>query len=158
MRYRKLRIAWSVGCGIACVLLIALWVRSRHWYDETYFSVAWQKVSLSSSYGAIGVAIYVGGADLIPSGIESSWFKDLNASGIESPWRFSCSRQPIGAAAQPFVYYIGVPHWFGVLVFAALAAVTVPWKLVSWRLTTRTLLIATTLVAVVLGLVVYAVR
>ena len=28
MRFRKLRIAWSVGCGIVCVLLIVLWVRS----------------------------------------------------------------------------------------------------------------------------------
>ena len=28
MRFRKLRIAWSVACGIACVLLIVLWVRS----------------------------------------------------------------------------------------------------------------------------------
>jgi hypothetical protein len=28
MRYRKLRIAWSVACAIACLLLMALWVRS----------------------------------------------------------------------------------------------------------------------------------
>ena len=28
MRFRKLRIAWSVVWGIACVLLIVLWVRS----------------------------------------------------------------------------------------------------------------------------------
>src|ERR1043165_4216803 len=28
MRFRKLRITWSALCGIACVLLIALWVRS----------------------------------------------------------------------------------------------------------------------------------
>src|ERR1043165_6999457 len=28
MRFRKLRIAWSVFWGIACVLLIVLWVRS----------------------------------------------------------------------------------------------------------------------------------
>src|SRR6266480_4470373 len=28
MIIRKLRVAWSVFCGIACVLLIALWVRS----------------------------------------------------------------------------------------------------------------------------------
>jgi hypothetical protein len=27
MRFRKLRIAWSVICGIACVLLIVLWVQ-----------------------------------------------------------------------------------------------------------------------------------
>src|SRR6476660_6623621 len=28
MKFRKLRIAWSAVWGIACVLLIALWVRS----------------------------------------------------------------------------------------------------------------------------------
>jgi uncharacterized SAM-binding protein YcdF (DUF218 family) len=33
MRYRKLRIAWSVVCGIACVLLVVLWVRSQSLYD-----------------------------------------------------------------------------------------------------------------------------
>ena len=30
---RYLRIAFSVMCGIACVLLIALWVRSYWWAD-----------------------------------------------------------------------------------------------------------------------------
>src|SRR5258705_7220858 len=34
MRFRNLRIAWSVGCGIACVLLIVLWVRSYWWADN----------------------------------------------------------------------------------------------------------------------------
>jgi hypothetical protein len=28
MRFRKLRIAWSTTCVIACVLLLVLWVRS----------------------------------------------------------------------------------------------------------------------------------
>jgi hypothetical protein len=28
MRFRKLRIAWSVVCAVACVLLTVLWVRS----------------------------------------------------------------------------------------------------------------------------------
>jgi hypothetical protein len=36
MTFRKLRIAWSVGCGIACVLLIALWVRS---YSDSLMAV-----------------------------------------------------------------------------------------------------------------------
>jgi hypothetical protein len=35
MRFRKLRIAWSVGCGIACVLLIVLWVRSIQ-HDDVF--------------------------------------------------------------------------------------------------------------------------
>src|SRR3954471_23472340 len=29
MRFRKLRIAWSVVWGLACVLLVVLWVRSH---------------------------------------------------------------------------------------------------------------------------------
>src|SRR3954454_13968040 len=31
LRFKKLRIAWSAFCGVACVLLLALWVRS-YWY------------------------------------------------------------------------------------------------------------------------------
>jgi hypothetical protein len=31
MKYRKLRIAWSVGCGVLCLLLIALCARSYSW-------------------------------------------------------------------------------------------------------------------------------
>src|ERR1041385_2708148 len=33
MRFRKLRIAWSVVWGLACVLLIVLWVRS-YWRGD----------------------------------------------------------------------------------------------------------------------------
>ena len=33
MRFRKLRIGWSAGCVLACVVLIALWVRSYWRYD-----------------------------------------------------------------------------------------------------------------------------
>src|SRR3954451_7738148 len=33
MKFRKLRIAWSVFWGVAAVLLIALWVRSYWWSD-----------------------------------------------------------------------------------------------------------------------------
>src|SRR6187431_2373803 len=33
MRFRQLRIAWSVVWGVAAVLLIVLWVRSYWWID-----------------------------------------------------------------------------------------------------------------------------
>jgi hypothetical protein len=36
MKFKKLRIAWSVGWGLACVLLIALWVRSYTWMDSVH--------------------------------------------------------------------------------------------------------------------------
>lgn len=34
MKYRKLRIAWSVAWGVACLLLIALWVRSYSYKEQ----------------------------------------------------------------------------------------------------------------------------
>src|SRR4051794_21674641 len=37
MSFRELRIAWSVGCAIACVLLIVLWVRS--YYSEDILNI-----------------------------------------------------------------------------------------------------------------------
>ena len=33
MKYRKLRIAWSVVFGILCLLLVAWWVRGYWWHD-----------------------------------------------------------------------------------------------------------------------------
>src|ERR1700712_4224431 len=37
MKYRKLRIAWSVGFGSVAVLLIVLWVRSYSWHDTIIY-------------------------------------------------------------------------------------------------------------------------
>jgi hypothetical protein len=31
MKFRNLRIAWSIMCGIACVLMIVLWIWSFRW-------------------------------------------------------------------------------------------------------------------------------
>ena len=39
MKYRKLRIAWSIGCGMLCLLLIVLWVRS---YSKKRSSLSWR--------------------------------------------------------------------------------------------------------------------
>src|SRR4051812_39587288 len=36
MRFRKLRIAWSVFWGLAAALLIVLWVRSYWWTDTVW--------------------------------------------------------------------------------------------------------------------------
>ena len=40
MKYRKLRIAFSAACLIACVLLIVLWVRSYWRFDQFIHSVS----------------------------------------------------------------------------------------------------------------------
>jgi hypothetical protein len=58
MRLRKLRIAWSVGWGLACVLLIVLWVRSYSWEDALVYSNAKQHTfSCDSARGLLKVVL-----------------------------------------------------------------------------------------------------
>src|SRR5262245_63247163 len=40
MRFRKLRIAWSVAWGVVAVLLIVLWMRSYTWLDQSVVRVS----------------------------------------------------------------------------------------------------------------------
>jgi hypothetical protein len=37
MKYRKLRIVWSVAWGIVAVVFVVLWVRSHWWEDVIGF-------------------------------------------------------------------------------------------------------------------------
>src|SRR4051812_19419079 len=55
-RFRKLRIAFSAMCLIACVLLIALWARSYWWEDMLDVSILdGQNTGFYSERGVIGV-------------------------------------------------------------------------------------------------------
>jgi len=153
MTFRKLQIAWSVMCGIAFVLLIALWVRSHWWHDMVTFpstGMTWA----TSFDGEIGI---------------SHWPPDSHLSG-PSHWKLtSISAVTIRPEIEAelgkhrsgwYCYFtttgrtIGFPHWFPILLFAAFA--TTPWT--SQRFSLRTMLIGTTLFAVVLGLLVFATR
>src|SRR4051794_7644371 len=55
MRFRKPRIAWSVFWGVACVLLIVLWVRSYWWSDRGYFFTPGNIFAIESDYGVLGL-------------------------------------------------------------------------------------------------------
>ncbi len=147
MRYRKLRIAWSVGCGIACVLLILLWVRS-YWCEEAVLGVRESyRWAIESRYGVLQCYVAKGGNTL-----RQSWnyysISDEKHGNAFRPTSFRWYYDPADVSD------LSVPHWLPAIVFYALAAL--PW--LQWRFTTRTLLIATTLVAVVLGLVVAVLR
>jgi len=139
MRYRKLRVAWSVVWGVLAVLLIALWVRSYYRADKLW-------------------RIY----SVVDSGVESeggtlSYWHRTDVSGANGfPWHHDAPYP--GTPVYQFAYTnegqvfaIIIPIWLPLIVIAPLGAL-------SWvrRFTTRTLLIATTLVAVVLGLIVWA--
>src|SRR6476661_7413421 len=55
MKFRKLRIAWSVLCGIACVLLILLWVRSYWWNDSVFKRLGTRELLLQMRLGEVGI-------------------------------------------------------------------------------------------------------
>jgi hypothetical protein len=148
MRYRKLRIAWSVVWGLAAVLLIVLWVRNYWVVDELTAPVTTQHFITSGSVpGAVAIGWGKGTRNWkIIQPLTQDW-RDATGDDVPSPVWFGVTRRG-GFVA------VWMPSWFLILVFAMLAAA--PW--IRWRFSLRTVLIATTLVAVALGLIVYVVR
>jgi hypothetical protein len=148
--FRYLRIAWSVVCGIFCVLLIVLWVRS-YWYVDIGFFKVTNGVFLygGSMPGTFGFHIYP--EEYVPTGM-----RHLPAE----EWRRARpKREGLGLLGTFRIddQEVLVPYWFWLLIPAAVAvAPWLPWW--SKRFSLRTLLIAMTLVAVVLGLIVWLVR
>ena len=150
MRFRKLRIAFSAVCGIACVLLFALWVRSYWQHDYLYQFNSNLYTGIESDWGIVSFkqldfrvfpsrrhAIEAWTLAVIPPSAP-----DTNQHRFQWVW-----------ANMTGMLQVVVPHWFLVVSTATLA--TVPWVR---RFNLRTLLIVMTLVAAVLGLVVYATK
>jgi hypothetical protein len=143
MRFRKLRIAWSVGWGIVAVLLCVLWVRSYS-HGEGLLMPLNKGTRLASHRGRL---------DLEPDDRATQWEwrieyanADLDPNYDWDRWERNTPHWIIGQNI-----WVLVPHWFPLIVSGLLSAA--PW--LSWRYSLRTLLIATTLVAVLLGLIVW---
>jgi hypothetical protein len=144
MKYRKLRIAWSVLCGVVVVSMVALWIRSYSWNDHLDIRTGApsgpqrSNVVLLSNWGFLQ-ALFNQTID-INNGIEYRNQPAWARTDVGFEWRHD------GA--------IKVPDSF-VVVMAAIAGVT-PW--LNRRFTVRTLLIAMTCIAVAIVLVAYTIR
>src|SRR4051812_22856785 len=148
MRFRKLRIAWSVGWGLAAVLLTVLWMRSYWWCDDVIGPLDnTRSFCVWSDQGHMGVSFVEGYLKSIADGgrwtSASEWTGDVPPSEVVIPWLPSWATE----------HYIVSPDWCLALLLGA--SVAGPWIHWSNRFTLRTLLIATTLLAVVLGLIVW---
>jgi hypothetical protein len=147
MRFRKLRIAWSVFWTLAAVLLVVLWVRS-YWRVETmsYTNSAKGYTGVRSDEGKF--VIYRGHLQPPPRetpGWKYSRFYDSLHQYRGVMWWPWTNRRDMAI----------LPYWFLVSLSAIFAAA--PWiRQLHLRFSLRTLLIATTLVAMVLGLAVWA--
>jgi hypothetical protein len=162
MRFRKLRIAWSVAWELACVLLIVFWVRSYWRWDELYTPTSVQRYySPELSSRQVIIVSASGRAQVGYSKGSGNWKWHLSDELKRPFWggpetEASERHEEIAGFAMYREYglypTLRVPHWF--LVLASVGMAVAPW--LPCRFSVRTLLIATTLVAVVLGLIVCA--
>jgi hypothetical protein len=138
-----LHIAVTALSLTACVLLVALWVRSYWWRDRV--------TGQSYILGAVYLWSHDGQLSCVSdrNRVLPHWEIDTNYYSRAHHMEFFF---PWGWATKKRVIAIAFPHWFAVFLFALIAIA--PWLRLARRFSLRTLLIATTLVAVALGMVV----
>jgi len=155
MKYRKLRIAWSVGWGLFCMLLVVLWVRSYWWRDYAHCPLHGDsKFFVKSVSGRLSVAarnldVDPFGLSLPPDWRIESTSREHIPLYLTYPPQFAAGWDAYGAS-------VTFPHWLAVFVSGGFAAVA--WLHLPMQFSLRTLLIVTTLLAMGLGVVVYAAR
>jgi hypothetical protein len=146
MRFRKLRITWSVMWGTLAVLLCVLWVRSYYVHDFIFKNRTPALVTMTGSNGGtvyfVRSAIWSG--PVVPLYGWNYGYGEANGSHYALTWT-------AGAGGGPAVF---LPHCFVATVVTATA--TVAWY-ASRRFTLRTLLIATTVVAILMGAIVWSI-
>jgi hypothetical protein len=150
---KYLRIAVTALSLTACVLLIALWVRSYWRFDEVEGRMANSNIFIKSVQGQLRFSA-------VSSPRPQHWSWRTQIIGSESygliltlPGGKTLSLRRVfsfSSSANRFVLW--VPTWLPTLIFAAFAAAA--WLTQLKRFSLRTLLIATTLVGVALGLIV----
>jgi hypothetical protein len=144
MKYRKLRIAFSAVCGIICLLLIALWVRS---YQQCEFMSQVRSGNRITVFGSNWGTAYL----VQRKSVKQYW------PPLSLDWSYATAdAEKPGEDLQLRLVagdtLIRVPYMQPVAMVAAIGGA--PW--IRWRFSLRTLLIGMTLVAVVLGAIVYA--
>jgi hypothetical protein len=149
MRYRKLRIAWSVAWGVVAVLLIVLWVRS-YWEIDKYGKQLPDAngFALLSRSGAVYCAI---GDQEFAMDLDVTWRFILTRISVAEAVAERTTSRHFVIANDSMITIVRVPDLC--LLGLTTALVAAPW--LRSRFSLRTLLIATTLLAVVLGLIVW---
>jgi hypothetical protein len=150
MTFRKLRIAWSVFWGLACILLVALWVRS-------YWRLDYCKIPI----GALHIHTIKGGIIFFALPQRPDWKAGsvpmryvAHHPVLSSPYSGWSTAGGFTISEEPPAPHLHL-SFIAPIIVAAAAGVLV-WIPIQFSL--RTLLIVTTVVAAVLGLAVYTFR
>jgi hypothetical protein len=153
MRFRKLRIAWSVVWGIIAVLLIALWVRSYSWHDTLIYEKASRITAAGWNKGELFFL-----TNLLPDILHITLPSDFRFQHEEPEYEHGFEDAHFGfqMTSMPGGFFLLVPFWLAIIgAIVCSVASQIHW---SKRFSLRTLLIAMTLVAMVLGLVAWVMK
>lgn len=162
LKYRKLRIAFSVLCCIVALLLCGLWVRSYHdmeeWRGRLPGSYGFLFRSYSGQLTTSGFSIVAGDVDAWPNDWHLITRRRPNRDdqivrvppwskkGVLEPWGFNDTWSSSS-------WVLMLPYWFLVAASGSLAIIfQTRWP--PWRFTLRGLFVVTTFLAVLLGMVV----
>ena len=128
---RYLRITWTVFCGLVCVLLIVLWVRSYWWTQvgSLPLTAKWS-VYFGSYPGVVGIGVrpQLNGDDWSLVTMDAAeWWLMMQQRGGSRPY-----------SSRIFGYFgyggrgVVLPYWSGVLLAVTLAVA--PWiRQLKWR-------------------------
>jgi hypothetical protein len=147
MKYRKLRIAWSVSWAICCALLIVFWERSYSWCDN--LAITRVGPVATSSYGRVRIPGAIGANS---SARQLQMSRRGMLGGLVTVVSFDI-RRLLQEEFSLVTRSRGMNAPYSALLLLAVLTGAAPW---FHRFSLRTLLIATTLVAVVLGLIVWS--
>jgi hypothetical protein len=149
MKFRKLRIAFSVTCGIACVLLVAIWIESQ------YFLRSIHGRNTRHYQTARGFFLVYELTAHRPVGWQSSRidFKDWTPDNVINFPMWGTTDMTNTASEKRVAK---IPLWYFASFFAVGAVL--PWLPWSNRFSVRTLLITITVVAIGIGLIAWLVR
>ena len=126
MRFRKLRIAWTVTCGIVCVLLTVLWVRSYRVSEDWRCANGTTLLNIQSYRGELGIGRWPFPKP-IPWRYSNERIGEESAERLWPPMKDQAPLSYLGIRWQtmPPLNLFAVRYWFPVVLFAALSVV--PW-------------------------------
>ena len=154
MKYRKLRIAWSVGWGILCLSLIALCVRSFTWIDVATGPVSsTSRASMGSYKGWLTLSWNQPLDGFVQLSVQHNSIAIIEKFYTDAEARGETVSRPV-TSLEFRNGSIKLPHWFPAVLLLTIAAI--PWF--RWRFSLRTLLIGMTVAAIGLGWFVFAIR
>lgn len=144
IRFRKLKIAWTLGCCVILVMLSLLWVRSYSTWDRCFYTGMNRGWQLNSMMGQVVLVVATPPKTPIPFLRESL--------ATERRFQNTFDDYVLGFFFQHKpTFKIGVPFWF---LFALILGLAGASRMQQFSL--RILLVFMSLVAIVLAIALYA--